>query len=982
MRHYLSRLDPLGILVLGRYLMVLLWAVQVATAQLPSTVSIGRDYLRTDFTVEDGLPSNIVHSILQTRDGFLWVGTHHGLLRYDGHHFTTFGFLPRELAGTSINTLAEAVDGSLWVGTASGVAHIARSVLKQLGPASSDMYHPGSGARDHIECLQIAPDGTVWVGTDGGLFHFERGAFICVIPDLWISRIQVRSGGHLLIVTSIGVREWDGQRIVDQSDLSRKLGVALNEVFDVFEDRTGTIWYCTAAGIARQRLHERIERLEPYGRNRGSVTFRAFQDASGTMWFNGLKGLSRSNLTGIEMFSPGLHASYLTFDRDGNLWAGTNGSGLIHIKKRAVYMFTTADGLPNNVVKAVLADRSGRVWVGMNCGGLAWYDGARFHSYSEKDGLTASCVFSLAEDGNGLWIGTYGGGLFRFRNGQFSTFSNPDRLTNRIVYAIVPARDGSLWVAYSDGLSHIQDGKTRSFSSADGLSSNSIWSIFQDLNGVIWVQTSAGIDRFESGRFEAISSTREATFAEDGLGELFAIVPRTGTFRILGKDLIKLSRAPEINSMVRSQSDLWFCGKGIYRAAANSLKEWTLEGDAPPDYTTFGYRDGLSSSECSAGFHDMAITPDGKLWAATTKGLAMLNPSTLPHGRGKPAIYVENVVVGTSLLSPATELRVAPGLHHLEIHFDAIEIESPERIRFQYRLDGVDKEWLNAEGLSAVYTGLPVGTHAFHIRACNGDGVWNREGIVYNITQQPYFYETPFFRVMVAAVGVFFLIALYQLRLRQLAAQMNLRLEERVAERTRIARELHDTLIQEMNGLSLQIAALSKVAIAPETAKERLRELKRQAEYCLREARQSVWDIRSADAGVVDLATALRESGEQLCVGKNIRFALVIEGDQKSIAPAVRQQLVRIGREAIANAVQHAQANRIEVRLLFGKEALHLKISDDGSGFDLLNNTPKAAGHFGLSTMRERADQIHARIQISSTVGEGTCVLVTIPDSE
>jgi ligand-binding sensor domain-containing protein len=193
---------------------------------------------------------------------FLWIGTHHGLLRYDGHHFTTFGFLPQELAGTSINTLSEASDGSLWVGTASGVAHIKPSALKQLGPASPDMYHPGSGEKDHVECLQIAADGTVWVGTDDGLFRFEGGAFICVIPDLWISRIHVTSGGHLLIVTSIGVREWDGQRIVDRSDLSRQLGVALNGVFDVFEDGGGTTWYCTAAGIARQKPHGGIERLQ------------------------------------------------------------------------------------------------------------------------------------------------------------------------------------------------------------------------------------------------------------------------------------------------------------------------------------------------------------------------------------------------------------------------------------------------------------------------------------------------------------------------------------------------------------------------------------------------------------------------------------------------------------------------------------------------------------------------------------------------
>jgi signal transduction histidine kinase len=767
--------------------------------------------------------------------------------------------------------------------------------------------------------------------------------------------------------------------------------VRQNEIFHVFEDHAGTIWYCTVAGLARQ-VGASIERLKPV-----AAVFRVNEDPQGTVWFSQSGGLYRATKSGRELiasnFGPAL-PTYLCFDHNGDVWAGTKGTGLFRFKRRAVKMFTAADGLPLGIPRAVLAASDGKLWVGSDCGGLSWFDGRRFHSYSERDGLTNSCVFSLAEDRNrDILIGTFGGGIFRFREGRFTVFLKEDKLTNKVAVAILPASDGSLWIPYSDGLRRILDGQVREFTTADGISSNNVLSVYADRRGVIWVETTGGIDRLEKDRFVAVSKTNNASvgagrfgFGEDQRGELFAFGPFSGTFHVQETRVVRLDVAPKITAMLRSRDALWFCGDGIYRAAPDSLEKWENHPDAPPDYTRFDRADGMNSAECSGGFGNMAMTNDGRVWVATEQGVAMLESSTPPHRSQKPAIYMERIVVGKTPQPVDRELVVPPGSHHIELHFDAIELTSPERVRFQYRLDDVDREWLDADAaVTAIYTELPAGTHEFHVRASNADGVWDRTGIVYKITQQPYFYQTTRFRLLCVAVFLALISALYRLRLRQVAQQFNMRLEERVNERTRIARDLHDTLLQSFHGLLMRFqAATNLLPGRPEEARKTLESAIDQAAQAITEGRDAVQGLRSSTTVTNDLAGAITTLGQELASGESnpnaAEFHVEVEGTTRDLHPILRDEVYRIAGEALRNAFKHAQAQRIEVEIRYDERQLRVRVRDDGKGIDPEHlNEDGRPGHYGLRGMRERAKAIGGNLELWSNVESGTEIELTIP---
>ena len=557
---------------------------------------------------------------------------------------------------------------------------------------------------------------------------------------------------------------------------------------------------------------------------RDTPAFRAYEDPHGNVWFFKADGLFRATTTGLEPAVPGMKARCIYGDRDGDLWVGTNGDGLIRYKDRAVRMFTTADGLPNNLVMTVLATHDGSLWTGANCGGLSRFDGQRFRTYSEKDGLLNSCVWALAEDRHhDLWIGTYGGGAFRFHDGRFTQYSKGQGLPSDIVGAMVAARDGSMWFGTPVALSHMVDGRVRNYTTADGLSSNHVVGMREDRDGVIWVGTPNAMDRQAGDRFVNVLSVVGNGIEPVGKDRSGAFYISTYTaskptlFRIENNRPIPVIADVSVADMVETQDgDLWLSGVGIHRVPPGGLGRSRVHDD-PVDYAAFGRADGLTSLQCGYGSPISALTSDGKLWVATPQGVAMLDLPRLPRTDRKPAIYMKEVTVGRSLQPPGHELVLPTGTHHVELNFDAIEISSPEKIRLQYRLDDVDSEWLDAAAPGhAIYSNIPHGTHAFHVRACNRDGIWDRAGMVYTVTQQPYFYETVWFRLGAVTAGCLLLAGFYRLRLNAATARLNAGLGERLAERERIARELHDTLLQGVQGLTLHFQAAMKQIPGPE----------------------------------------------------------------------------------------------------------------------------------------------------------------------
>ncbi len=956
-------------------------------------------YIRSTFSVEDGLSSNNVNAIVQTRNGFLWIGTDAGLNRFDGRHFTPIYFRgPSSTPQGIVSSLAEGRDGDLWIGTSAGLVRIPRPALDRFERSLSVFYHPGPGLSDEITWLHCTGDGVLWIGTSAGLYRFASDRFETVIPGAYISRIEESADGHLLVISDQGFIELDGTRVVPHPGLSEQLGVGTGaggqsgiELFYVFQDRSGVVWFCTAKGLAR-RVNGSIERFQPYG---VKGQYRVYEDFQGNLWVYGADGISRVSGTKLESVLPGIQIRSISADRDGNLWIGTNGEGLLRFRDRPVRTFSQADGMPNNVPMTVLSKRDGSLWVGNNCGGLSVFDGKRFKTYDEKDGLSNSCVWSLAEGKSGeLWVGTWGGGLFRFADGHFVQFTLRQGLADRIVRAITVAHDGSLWIATQNGLSHMVDGQFHNYSTTDGLSSNRVVSVYQDRHGTIWAGTSRGVDRMVGDRFARVLSPHEIfdpryiSLAEDSSGELYALSAPKGIDRIEGNQLVEVNHDLDLLSMVASpKGELWFTGgHGIFRFSAGAFAQKQAGPDNPSDYAWFGKADGMPSTQCSIGAPNMALTPDGKLWVATVQGLTMLDLRHLSFDTAKPRIFVEDVTVGRTRQPAGRELVLPPGRNHVELRFDSISLASPEKIRFQYRMDGVDPVWLDADNsLTAVYTHIPIGTHAFRIRASNSAGVWDRSGISFPVTQKPYFYETAWFRLVFGTVCVLVLTMAYRLRVRQIHARQKLLeqhqneitalndclMKAQEEERTRIAGELHDGVLQQISSLVIVLGTV-KVQIDSGATKDKLSQLQKQLIQVGTDIRELSHQLHPALLQDDGLPAALSGYCGEFAKVRGIPVSCETDDHLKDLSPSTALCLYRIAQEALGNVAKHSKASKVEVRLTQTDDLVCLSISDDGVGF--ASDRARDSGGLGLINMRERVRQLSGTLELNSDPGRGTSI--------
>jgi len=549
----------------------------------------------------------------------------------------------------------------------------------------------------------------------------------------------------------------------------------------------------------------------------------------------------------------------------------------------------------------------------------------------------------------------------------------------------VAARDGSVWLATREAVSRMRNGHVRNYTTADGLASNHVLRLYENRDGDIWAGTVHGIDRLTGDRFAAFPSLPDVAaipIGEDRSGGLYVHVGTKGVFRLENRRPISVApQATAVTEMVTTkEGDAWLSGGlGIFRFPPASLQG--LQGhDEPLDYALFGQADGLDAAGCSFGFPNSAVTRDGKLWVATPQGLAMLDLPRLPRTNRKPVIYLREITVGRNVQSPGHELVLPQGTHHMELNFDAIEISSPEKIRLQYRLDGVDSEWLDAgHPAHAIYSNIPAGRHAFHVRACNRDGIWDRVGTGYPITQQPYIYETAWFQLATGTGGVLLLVGLYRLRLNQASARLNASLGERLAERERIARELHDTLLQGFQGLTLHFQAVLNHISDPELARAMMKKALTYADQVLLEGRERVRDLRSEGATANELSELLARYGDELARDREVAFKVTVVGSPLSLHPVVRDEVYRIAREALANSFRHSRASSIEVELTYDSASLGVRVRDNGCGINQEILSSGREGHWGLSGMRERARNVGAHLSIWSNPGAGTEIDLKIP---
>jgi len=928
-------------------------------------------FLRTHFTTDEGLPGPVVGQIQQTKDGFLWLITNGSFLtRFDGK---TFGSFKNPRAAV----LAVAPDGDLWVGADYGLVRIPSSSFNQFTFSGLTEYQPGPGKASQIRSLRFSSNGVLWIGTVDGLFRYEGEKFVAVGPRVSTDRIEESPDGHLLVFNGDGFMELAGSEVVPHPGLAAQLEVKNNEIFDVLKDRRGNTWYCTGKGIVRQ-TNQGIEKLSPYN----AKALRAHEDAHGTVWIAKEVGLFRATSAGLELVDKEMQARSFYSDRDGNLWIGTNGDGLYRFKDRAVRMFTKADGLPNDLIMTVIAAHDGSVWTGANCGGITRFDGKNFQTYSEKDGLLNSCVWSIAEDLNhDLWIGTFGGGAFRYHNGAFTQYSKSQGLVDDRVGHVYAARDGSVWFSTPGGVSRLRNGQLHNFTTADGLSANETATVFEDRGGTIWAGTRLGLNRLNGDRFENFPSTPNLVvipFGEDRDGGFFINeqVGSESVTRRLYKDRVDtINKLSAYDVLETEQGELWFGGTPFARVQPGNFTH-ARPRDEPLDYEAFSTADGLTTAESTSWSRSLALTRDGKLYAATPKGLALFDLNRLRVTNTKPSIYLTDITIGRNTERASGEVVLPPGSNHVEIHFAAVEVSAPEKIHMQYRLDGVDSEWLDAPANPvAIFSNIPVGTHALRIRACNRNGIWDRQGTVFLVTQQPYFYQTRWFIAVMVALGVLLMALIYRLRVAQISRMLSVRFDERLAERTRVARELHDTLLQTVQG-SKMVAEHALKNPADHTRMVRaMEQLSTWLAQATEEGRAALQSLRSSTTEKNSLAEAFRRAIDE-CGGSEKSFS--VNGDSREMHPVVRDEIYRIGYEAIRNACAHSGAGKLEVMLEYAHD-LTLRVSDNGIGIDSAVIEQGKEGHFGLRGMRERAERIGAKFTLVSSLNSGTVITLVVP---
>lgn len=937
-------------------------------------------FLRTHFTIDEGLPGAVIDHVEQTPDGFLWLITNgNNLSRFDGKNFY---YLTQPRAGA----LTLAPDGDLWLGTIEELIRMPATNFNKFTLNGLISHRPVPGKASQIFCLRFTRDGVLWVGTADGLFRYDGDQqFVLVGPRVATRRIQEASDGHLLVINAAGFMEVAGSEVVAHPQLTRQLGVEDREIFDVLRDRNGNTWYCTGRGVMRER-NERIEKLGTHGPI-GHAATHAYEDAQGNVWIGKDEGLFRGTATGLELVADKMKVRTLFSDRDGSLWVGTNGDGLYRFKDRAIRMFTTADGLPGDSIMAVIVTHDGAIWTGANCGGITRFDGTSFQTYDEKHGLLNSCVWTLAEDLNrDLWIGTWGGGAFRFHNGVFTQYSKGQGLADDRVTSIVAARDGSVWFGTrGGGLTRLKDGQIRTFTTADGLSANTILKVLEDRAGNIWVGSRNGLDRLVGERFEnstIVPPTYVVPIGEDRDGGFFVVmsVDDEAVTRRLAKARTDTRRDLAAYDLVETEhGELWFGGSPLSRMQPSNFAR-SPSRDEPLDYEAFSTADGLTTGDTSGPGRSLALSRDGKLYAATHQGLAVFDLHRLRVTNEKPSIYLTNVTIGRNTeRATGSSVVLPPGTNHAQIHFAAVEISAPEKIRLQYRLDGVDSEWLDAPANPvAIYSNIPVGTHALRIRACNRNGIWDRQGVVFMITQQPYFYQTRWFVAAMSVLGVLLVVLVYRVRVAQISHQMSARFDERLAERTRVAREIHDTLLQTVQGSKMIADHALKTPADHTRAMRALEQLSTWLARATEEGRAALLSLRASTTEKNDLAEALRRAIDECVRASGNEISFQVNGDLKEIHPVVRDEIYRIGYEAVRNACAHSAASKLEVTLEYGHH-LTLCVSDNGVGIETEIIEKGREGHFGLRGMRERAERIGAKLTLVTSASSGTVITLVVP---
>jgi ligand-binding sensor domain-containing protein len=748
-------------LVSGLALALALWAGPAAALDPARALT---QYVRDAWGLKEGLPQLSVPAMAQTSDGYLWLATEEGLVRFDGLRFTVFDEENLHgLRSRSIEALAVAADGALWIGTnGGGVGRLQGGVvtpggsppdlanevvLSILAEKTGDVWvgtkrgglaqlHGGSWRRyrtadgmpsDEVMNLERAADGGVWVGTSAGVARVKGGS---------VRRYDISGGASAVDALRLDLqgRVWLGARgrglfrlEGDQFEVvAGTQEIANKSVLAILDDRDGNLWLGTDAGL-RRWANGRLVAFGPRGGQAADTVLSLWEDHQGALWAGTLG-------TGLTRFRDGDFATYSTEeslphdfvrsvseDARGDVWIGSRGGGLARLREERITPWGSAEGVPHSFVYAVLSTRDGSLWVGTYGAGLIRLRGGKATAFKRAQGLPSEIVRALYEDSSGtLWVGCEGGGLARWDGTSFRTYTARDGLADDTVYAVLEDRRSDLWVATNEGLSRMRNGAFTTYRTTEGLSGNLVRSLYEDASGALWIGTLTGLSRLHEGRifsFWRKQGIADAVFAilEDGQGR----------FWLSGNRGVLQVRRAELESVAAGQAD---------RVRSR----------------LFGAADGLKSPECNGGVQPAGWKArDGRLWFATMKGAAVVDPSRLRARSRPPAPILEAASADGRSVDLRGAARVPPGDGRLELTYTSASLSDPEALRFLFRLDGFDRDWVDAgHRRVAYYTNLPPGRYRFRLKACGPDDTCSDEVTSAELQLAPRFVQTWAFVVL------------------------------------------------------------------------------------------------------------------------------------------------------------------------------------------------------------------------------------------
>jgi len=940
---------------------------------------ISRVWGHQSWTSENGLPQNSVHHILQTRDGYLWIATEGGVARFNGMQFTIFN-QENNPAFTSNDTccLAEDRSGALWIGTSDGLLRYAEGVFRRyttidglpspvvLSLASTDdgfllvLTSDGLARFDGRKFTRLAlsasalgsgPSDRVLLATAIGLFSY-RGQFPHAVPIPGLPKEPIEGTGSLQD-GSLWVRTRTTLLLWNRGSLRTwRIGHELpgTRVQSFFADSRGTLWVGTDQGLVALPSGPTAEnvRLEVQPALGVTSILTMFEDREHNLWIGtdtaGLHVLRQQKFRTLPSLS-GYSITAITQTTDRTIWLGSRGEGLLHYVDGQIRHLSTRDGLISDVILTVAADRDGSLWIGTPDGLNHLRDG-KIESYTSADGLPDDFIRSLFVDQDGtLWVGTRRG-LAHRQSGHFTVLSRADGLTSDLVGAMLRASSNDLWVGTLDGLVRIRDGNLTVFSKTQGLSGNVITSLLEDANHTIWVGTKdGGLSRSTASGFSPVPANglphEIDAIIEDARGYLW-LTSNRGVMRVLASELIA-------------------CGEATA---------------CDPHIAAYGSSDGMPTEETSSSGHPSALrAADGDLWFATRKGVAIVTPSEYRENHTPPSVVIERFMVDdVERKSTGAEITIPAGHIRYAFEYAGLSYVSPSRVRYRYVLEGFDREWTQAGSRrNAYYTNLPPRHYRFRVQAANEDGIWNETGAEVAFVIKPRFYRTLWFSGLATLLLISMTFAIYWMRVRAIRSKFDAIL----AERTRIAREIHDTLAQGFVAVSAQLELTAHLLAQTHVLEasqqvDRTRELVREG---LADARRSIWDLRVAGTQAT-LPVRLTHLVEQSST-EHLKTNINIGGVYRPLLLSVENEVFRIAQEAFANIVRHAEATQAALDLRYHPDDLTLTVSDNGIGFQDDANLP-AKGHFGLQGMRERADQIGGTLTVESSPQNGTTVTLRV----